>query len=56
LTDSIFDFSRGIEDFSLRNRMTAAAVEIPFQIGEAAQSQSDDAMKTLLWKVEDPIN
>ncbi|MBC2601292.1 four helix bundle protein [Puniceicoccus vermicola] len=56
LTDSIFDFSRGIEDFPLRNRMTAAAVEIPFRLGEAAQSDSDETMKELLWKVEDPVN
>lgn len=56
LTDSIFDFSRGIEDFSLRNRMTGAAVEIPFLIGEAAQSDSDKTMKSLLWRVEDPVN
>jgi len=56
LTDSIFDFSRGIEDFSIRNRMTAAAVEIPFLIGEAAQSDSDEEMKSRLWKVEDPVN
>ncbi len=56
LADSIFDFSRGIEDFSLRNRMTAAAVDIPFLLGEAAQSESDEAMANGLWKVEDPIN
>ncbi len=56
LTDSVFDFSREIEDFPLRNRMTAAAIDIPFLIGEAAQSGSDEEMKTLLWKVEDPIN
>lgn len=56
LADSVFDFSRSIEDFSLRNRMTAAAVEIPFLIGEAAQSGSDEQMKTGLWRVEDPVN
>jgi four helix bundle protein len=56
LTDSIFDFSRGIEDFSLRNRMTGAAVEIPFLLGEAAQSQTDEQMKNTLWRVEDPVN
>ncbi|MGE9289452.1 MAG: hypothetical protein ACQKBT_00595 [Puniceicoccales bacterium] len=56
LTDSIFDFSRAIEDFPLRNRMTGAAVEIPFLLGEAAQSESDEMMKELLWKVEDPVN
>lgn len=56
LADSVFDFSRGIEDFALRNRMTAAAIEIPFLVGEAAQSSSDETMKMLLWKVEDPVN
>ena len=56
LADSVFDFSREIEDFSLRNRMTSAAIEIPFLIGEAAQTDSDEEMKTLLWKVEDPVN
>lgn len=56
IADSIFDFSREVEDFSLRNRMTAAAVEIPFMVGEAAQSESDEKMKNLLWKVEDPVN
>jgi four helix bundle protein len=56
LADSVFDFSRSIEDFSLRNRMTASATEIPFLLGEAAQSDSDETMKNLLWKVEDPVN
>jgi len=56
LADSVFDFSRGIEDFPIRNQMTAAAVEIPFLIGEAAQSHSDEERKSLLWKVEDPVN
>ena len=56
LADSVFDFSRGIEDFSLRNRMTGSAVEIPFLLGEAAQTQTDEEMKDRLWKVEDPVN
>ena len=56
LADSVFDFSREIEDFSIRNRMTGAAVDIPFRIGEAAQVESDEAMKDLLRKVEDPVN
>jgi four helix bundle protein len=56
LADSVFDFSRNIEDFSLRNRMTLAGVEIPFLIGEAFQAPSDEERKSGLWKVEEPIN
>ncbi|MFP4351696.1 MAG: four helix bundle protein [Puniceicoccaceae bacterium] len=56
LADSVFDFSREIEDFSIRNRMTGAAVDIPFRIGEAAQAESDEAMRDLLRKAEDPVN
>ena len=56
LADSVFDFSREIEDFPIRNRMTGAAVDIPFRVGEAAQAESDEAMKELLRKVEDPVN
>tara|TARA_R100000027_G_scaffold67731_1_gene68253 strand:+ start:7011 stop:7553 length:543 start_codon:yes stop_codon:yes gene_type:complete len=56
LADAIFDFSRAIEDFPIRNRITGAGVEIPFLLGEAAQSVSDEQMRDILWKVEDPIN
>ncbi len=56
LADAVFDFSRGVEDFSLRNRMTASAVDIPFLIAEAAQSESEETMHSLLGRVEEPIN
>ncbi|MEM0967132.1 MAG: four helix bundle protein [Verrucomicrobiota bacterium] len=56
LADSVLDFSRGIEDFSLRNRMTGSAVKIPFLIGEATESGSIEEMNDRLKRVEDPVS